>query len=157
MIINLDDEISDRNDDIDHVFVMNGLQKAADTLNLPQSIIDITYVNREESHNLNSKYRQIEKPATVLSFPQFEFKKPLLFEDDIKASEDSPPIVLGDLVLCISCIKERFPKIELNAAILRMAVHGLLHLTGFTHESDEDFEIMWEYEKEILADLDIQM
>lgn len=90
---------------------------------------------------LNKKWRGIDKPTNVLSFP----------------TPESAGAVLGDIVisyetLARECAEERrdFPH-----HLSHLAVHGFLHLIGYDHETDSEAEDMERLESAILARLDI--
>ncbi|MCL5019198.1 MAG: rRNA maturation RNase YbeY [Patescibacteria group bacterium] len=79
--------------------------------------LEIIFVDKEDIEKLNKKYREINKPTDVLSFPQTHF-------------ESSKLNLLGSIVICQEVIKE---KEELLEDIIK---HGLLHLSGYDHETD---------------------
>lgn len=74
--------------------------------------------------SLNSQYRGVDKVTDVLSFPM---------ADDCR-HEDTP--VLGDIVVCIPQVLRQAKVYEnsFHAELLRLLVHGLLHLIGYDHE-----------------------
>ena len=76
----------------------------------------ITLVGADDIRALNRKYRGLDKPTDVLSFP-VDHPNELGGE----ASE------LGDVVICPEHAH------DLNEA----AVHGVLHLCGYDHERDD--------------------
>jgi len=101
----------------------------------------------------NKKYRNIDKPTDVLSFPMFEkdsIKK--LIEDKYEIDD-----VLGDLIISIPRVKEQ--AIEYGHSFERelayMCVHGFYHLMGYDHIVETDKTIMRAKEDEILNKLGI--
>lgn len=82
--------------------------------------IDIKIVSKDEIQALNKKYRKLDKPTDVLSFPQFD-KPP-------KKSDET--ILLGDIVICPSF---RAKSRNDNNDILFLIKHSTLHLLGFHH------------------------
>lgn len=77
--------------------------------------VAIELVGEERMRELNREHRGIDRPTDVLSFP--------VDEDGMVAG----PRELGDVVICPP-----------YASDLREAVvHGVLHLTGMDHETDE--------------------
>ena len=75
----------------------------------------IEYVDEQRIRELNAAPRGKDKPTDVLSFPIDE------------GGEPYGPRELGDIVICAP-----------HTADLREAiVHGVLHLTGMDHETDD--------------------
>ena len=109
--------------------------------------IGIACVDHDESHQLNSEYRQKDKPTNVLSFPSD-------IPEEVLPLLDAFP--LGDLVICIPVVLQEAIEQKKSAIehFTHMLVHGTLHLMGYDHEtSDEDAEEMEALEIEILAKL----
>lgn len=73
---------------------------------------------------LNTRYRGVTKITDVLSFPQSG-----------KGSPDADG-VLGDIVICIpqALRQAREYGIAFHSELLRLLVHGVLHLAGYDHE-----------------------
>ncbi len=105
----------------------------------------VRIVDEPESRDLNSRYRGKDKPTNVLSFP---FEAP----PEIDSSH------LGDLVICAPVVRrearEQCKQEQDHWA--HMVVHGILHLRGFDHETDEEAQAMEALEKQILSGLGIQ-
>jgi probable rRNA maturation factor len=74
---------------------------------------------------LNSRHRGIEKATDVLSFPQ---------SDKVSPSGPGP---LGDIVICIPIAKSQAIEysVRFYDELLRLLIHGLLHLLGYDHET----------------------
>lgn len=77
---------------------------------------------------LNKTYRGIDEPTNVLSFPM----------QDGEFTDISPGL-LGDIVIsCETAQKEaESAQINLSERISQLLVHGILHLTGFDHDTNE--------------------
>jgi len=109
--------------------------------------IGIACVDHQESHRLNLEYRQKDKSTNVLSFPSD------IPEEVLNLLEAWP---MGDLVICIpvvltEAVEQHKTPIE---HFSHMLVHGVLHLMGYDHETNEsDAEEMEALEIEILAKL----
>ena len=106
--------------------------------------LTIRLVNIDESQQLNSQYRQKDKPTNVLSFP---FEVP----DGIELN------LLGDLVVCVQVVEQEAK--EQNKKLFdhwaHMIIHGCLHLLGYDHINDADADEMEALEIKILANLSI--
>jgi probable rRNA maturation factor len=98
----------------------------------------VRVVDREESRALNSRYRGMDKPTNVLSFP---------------AQVDVPgEHILGDVVVCaaVVCAEAADQGKAVRDHYAHMIVHGVLHLTGYDHVKARDAQLMESLEKKIL-------
>jgi probable rRNA maturation factor len=99
---------------------------ALDSSSLPPLVsqLEIVLTTDTQVQDLNSHYRGKNKPTDVLSFSQLE--------GPASAYSHS----LGDVVISLDTT-ERQAKIfgvSLSAELLRLLIHGILHLFGFDHE-----------------------
>jgi probable rRNA maturation factor len=92
---------------------------------------------------LNRKWRGIDAPTNVLSFPA-------------EVPAGAPPL-LGDIVLAYETVAREARRDGKPFAhhVAHLAVHGFLHLCGYDHERDSDAETMEQLERTILRRLDI--
>jgi len=104
----------------------------------------IRVVDPVESRELNRRYRGKDKPTNVLSFPF-----------DVPPGIESSHI--GDLVICASVVAEEAQQQGKPTADhwAHMVVHGILHLRGYDHQSDQDAQAMEALEKQILQEMGI--
>jgi len=109
------------------------------TLERTPLALTIRIVGEEEMADLNRRYRGRDRPTNVLSFP---------FEPLPGRCTD----LLGDIIVC-------GPIVGREAAIqhkplmghwAHMIVHGMLHLFGYGHHSDQDATVMETLEKLVL-------
>ena len=112
------------------------------TLERSPLALTVRVVGEEEMTKLNQRYRGRNQPTNVLSFP----------------IESLPRIcadLLGDIVVCGPVVNreaviQHKPPMDHWA---HMVVHGLLHLFGYDHESDQDAMAMEALEKSVLEGL----
>lgn len=111
--------------------------------------VSIALVDDQEMRQLNLQYRHIDKPTDVLSFALQEADEPPIVSE---CAEQDVPILLGDVILSTETTQrqaeERGHPFEQELSIL--LIHGLLHLLGYDHQTDEDAEIMEPLELELL-------
>jgi len=90
---------------------------------------------------LNRDFRQKDYATNVLSFP----------------SPPNPEGQIGDIALAYGvCAREAAEQGKsLDHHLQHLVAHGVLHLLGYDHESDDEAEAMEALEREILAGLDI--
>ena len=98
--------------------------------------VSLTFTDNEGIRALNSEFRGIDKPTDVLSFPL----------TDYEGSEfpfDEPELSLGDIVISLERARAQAEEFghsyEREAAFL--AVHSVLHLLGYDHETGEEDEL----------------
>lgn len=115
--------------------------------------VSITLTIPDEIQKINKKYRNIDKPTDVLSFPMFEKEE---IQELIKENYQVDD-VLGDIIISIPRVKEQ--AIEYGHSFERelsyMCVHGFYHLMGYDHIRDEDKKKMRAKEDEVLNILKI--
>ena len=90
----------------------------------------ITFIRDPEMQRLNRTYRNIDKPTDVLAFAYHE-----------GISDNDPayhPDFLGDVIISVETADEyaREQGIEFATEIYWLVIHGLLHLAGYDHETD---------------------
>ena len=102
-------------------------------------MICVRVCGAEESRVLNATYRPNDKPTTVLSFPA-----------DVDLDEVQ---VIGDIALCWPVIvaEANEQNKPLEHHLKHLFVHGVLHLLGYDHQSDEEAHAMERVETGILA------
>jgi len=105
---------------------------------LESAEVTLRLVEQAEGRALNRTYRRRDYATNVLTFSYPE-RQPLS----------------GDIVLCLPVIKKeaRQQGKALEAHLAHLTVHGVLHLQGFDHETDEDAELMEGIETEIVSRL----
>lgn len=125
--------------DIDRSQIANIFAYFSKNISISQcGIITIAFVPDEEMQRLNAEYRGIDATTDVLSFHYF---------DDF--SRLNPQIdVAGECIFSETKILEQAKKFhhspEEEFGIL--LIHSLLHILGFDHETDADFQKMWALE-----------
>jgi probable rRNA maturation factor len=89
---------------------------AAAAVGVDDGHLAIEYVDAERIAALNAEHRGRPEPTDVLSFPI-----------DGTSHDGGVPRELGDVVICP----------EHTADLREAIVHGVLHLVGFDHETDD--------------------
>lgn len=104
--------------------------------------LTVRVVDDAESRALNARWRGIDKPTNVLSFPT-------------EGLAEVAPDLLGDIVICAPQVAREAAAADLAplAHWAHLTVHGVLHLLGFDHEDDDEAEAMEEKERVVLAGL----
>ena len=102
----------------------------------------VRVVDAHESQTLNGRYRGIDAPTNVLSFPA-------------APNQPSETGLLGDIVVCAPVVEAEAAQQEKAATehFAHMVVHGVLHLRGHDHEAAEEAQVMEKLETAILNEL----
>jgi len=109
--------------------------------------ISLSAAGSEEVRELNKKYRGIDEPTDVLSFPLWETAEGLF-----APPSGWPVLGLGDLVVCqpeVAANAERRGK-KYEEELLLVLIHGVLHLFALDHHKEEDKARMWEIQEDLV-------
>lgn len=114
--------------------------------------LSVLFTGSERMKRLNTLYRGISKETDVLSFPMHEVQESLPGASRY-TPHPSRSLVLGDIVISIPKTLEqaRTYSAPFYEELLRLLIHGLLHLLGYDHEKGRYQKVRMEKkEKEIL-------
>ena len=104
--------------------------------------LSILLTTDHEIQQLNSQYRGKDSATDVLSFPMNE---QLVAKDAVRQ--------LGDVVISLETAEKQAKELGvfLEQEVLRLLIHGLLHLLGYDHEnvSDDEAKRMQDKEAEL--------
>ena len=125
-------------------------EKTAELYGVPTAEVSITLTNNAYIHELNKKYRQIDRPTDVLSFALNESEEPEV--------EDGPEInVLGDIIISVERAEEQAAEYghSVRREMAFLTVHGMLHLLGYDHMEEADRLEMEAEQKYVMEQLGI--
>jgi len=91
-----------------------------DELGKPDAAFTVVFVSDKVMRDYNSRYRHMDKPTDVLSFP----------------GEDG---YLGDILISTETAWKQANQsqtLSFEDNIRRLMLHGVLHLSGYDHETD---------------------
>ena len=100
--------------------------------------VSLFFAEKDEIRLLNAKYRDIDEPTDVLSFPmlEIEVREPIKSTVPVIAVPViAAPILLGDIVICREVAEKQAEEYGHSAGreIVFLFIHGLLHLFGKDH------------------------
>jgi probable rRNA maturation factor len=115
----------------------------------PESSVVIRFVDDEAISLLNEQHMGKSGPTDVLSFP-IEDASP--GEPPVRLS-GGPPLDLGDIFISTHVVKQHADEyeVEFGDELHLMVCHGVLHLLGWDHITDEEAVAMEARETEHLA------
>ena len=127
-----------------------------------ESQVELLLTDNEEIQRINQKFRSIDRPTDVLSFPMIDFESPaeydFLEEDDSCFDPETGELMLGNIVISkekvISQAEEYGHSVKREYAFL--IAHSMLHLLGYDHMEEEERAVMEGRQKDILKQLGIE-
>ena len=110
--------------------------------------VSITFTDNDDIHELNKKFRGVDRPTDVLSFPLFDYE----------GESEEPPVdellgMLGDVVISLETAARQAEEFghSFEREVAFLTVHSMLHLLGYDHETgDEDEAEMREKQRAIM-------
>ena len=125
-VLNQHSELSVKKENVTK-YLRQGLRDAAKIKKISNNVneLSVVFTDDKEIKRLNKIFRQKNKPTDVLSFSQLEGG------DEIDVTGTS----LGDIVISLdTAIKQAVKyKVTQEQEVLRLLIHGLLHLLGYDH------------------------
>jgi probable rRNA maturation factor len=105
--------------------------------------LSVALADADEIARLNAAYRGVEGPTDVLSFGC----------DEPEPVTSDEPISIGDVVIAPEVAQRQALDLgnTVESELDLLLVHGVLHLLGYDHGSDEDAAAMQAREGAILA------
>ena len=99
---------------------------------------DILYCDNEKTHTINKEYRQKDYPADIITFAIFaDSEERFVFDEEIN---------LGEMIISLDKVKanaeEKSSTFEQELHFL--ISHGIMHLLGFDHQTNEDYNFIIE-------------
>ena len=117
--------------------------------------VSVTFVDNEGIHELNKKFRGVDRPTDVLSFPLFDYE-----------GESEEPFFdelchnLGDIVISLERAMAQANEFghSFEREVAFLTAHSMLHLLGYDHElSDEDDADMRARQNDIMERLGLSV
>lgn len=105
---------------------------------------DILFCDSEKTHQINRDYRDKDYPADIITFA--------IFADDETKFVLDEDINLGEILLALDKVREEAKKHNVSDEyeLYFLIAHGILHLLGFDHQTEEDYNFVVEVQKKAL-------
>ena len=133
---------------IDSSIVERAVETTLDNHSVDKHVsLSVIRANDERVHELNHKYRGVDAPTDVLSFPGGH------------NDPDDGSLYLGDVIVS-------YPRSQLQAEehghpvedeLQFLVIHGILHLLGFDHLSLEEKNRMWSAQETTAKKLNLSL
>lgn len=113
---------------------------------------DILFCDGEKTHQINKDYRDKDYVADIITFAIFA-------DDDSKFVLDGD-VNLGEIIIALDKIEQEAGKTGVSKyyQLYFLIAHGILHLLGFDHQTEEDYNFVVSVQKKALkyAEIDEQ-
>ena len=113
--------------------------------------ISVLIEGDETVRELNRRYRGIDEPTDVLTFVSAEAAgQPVTSNVDFGDRAHA-----GDLIISLPAVRRSADtfNIEEEEELCRVLIHGVLHVCGWQHKSNDDNEPMLQRQEELLRSL----
>lgn len=126
------------------------IEQALKTLHIEDDVeVSCVLVDDERIHEINREYRHIDRSTDVISFAM---------EDNDQFYVEGMPRTLGDIFISVDHAKKQAEEYghSLRREMCFLFTHGILHLLGYDHMTDEQEKEMFGLQDEILGALSIE-
>jgi len=134
---------------VSHRRIKREAEKMLDILGYKDFDLGILLTTNATIRKFNREYRRKDKATDILSFP---YHTDLIAGDKIKvkAPEDKN---LGDIIISLEYVLKDAPRWghSFDERLTVLLAHGIAHLLGHDHQTDDEFAIMNRLERKLLA------
>lgn len=126
------------------------IEQALKTLGIEDDVeVSCVLVDDERIHEINREYRHIDRSTDVISFAM---------EDNDQFYVEGVPRTLGDIFISVDHAKKQAEEYghSLRREMCFLFTHGILHLLGYDHMTDEQEKEMFGLQDQILGALSIE-
>ena len=126
------------------------IEQALKTLGIEDDVeVSCVLVDDERIHEINREYRHIDRSTDVISFAM---------EDNDQFYVEGMPRTLGDIFISVDHAKKQAEEYghSLRREMCFLFTHGILHLLGYDHMTDEQENEMFGLQDQILGALSIE-
>lgn len=119
-----------------------GVLRALDIKNMEISLL---LTGDQQIRELNRDYRGIDAPTDVLSFCQIEGDMPM------PVSEEGT-VYAGDIIISMDSLASNaeYFQVDREEEMKRLTIHGILHLAGYDHETNDAEEPMLQVQEQLV-------
>lgn len=105
---------------------------------------DFLYCDSVKTHEINKEYRQKDYPADIITFAIFaDSEEKFIFDGEIN---------LGEVIIALDKVIEEADKkgVTKEHELAFLISHGILHLLGFDHQTEEDYNFIIDLQNKAL-------
>ena len=110
----------------------------------------VSFVDEDQMHVMNMQYRNIDDSTDILSFAVRDGNDEFAFPSGPQRYEN-----LGDMVICpeVCARNAKTFNVSEDEELHRLLVHGVLHLSGMDHKSNDASEPMLMHQEDVMNKL----
>ncbi len=97
---------------------------------------DFVYCDSIKTHEINREYRNKDYPADIITFAIFaDSEEKFIFDGEIN---------LGEVMIALDKVQEESDKkgTTFDHELAFLISHGIMHLLGFDHQTEEDYNFV---------------
>jgi len=105
---------------------------------------DFLYCDSIKTHEINKEYRNKDYPADIITFAIFaDSEDKFIFDGEVN---------LGEVIIAIDKVEEEADKkgTTFDYELSFLISHGIMHLLGFDHQTQEDYDFVVSMQKKAL-------
>ena len=110
---------------------------------------DFLYCNSIKTHEINREYRNKDYPADIITFAIFaDSGEKFIFDGEIN---------LGEVIIALDKVIEEADKkgVTREFELSFLISHGILHLLGFDHQTEEDYNFVIDLQNKALESIGV--
>ncbi len=108
---------------------------------------DFLYCDSQKTHQINKEYRNKDYPADIITFAIFaDGDEKFIFDGEIN---------LGEVIIALDKVIEEAKKknVSKEYELAFLISHGILHLLGFDHQTEEDYNFVIDLQNKALESI----
>lgn len=110
---------------------------------------DFLYCDSVKTHEINREYRDKDYPADIITFAIFaDSEEKFIFDGEIN---------LGEVIIALDKVVEEADKkgVTKEYELTFLISHGILHLLGFDHQTEEDYNFIIDLQNRALENVKV--
>lgn len=110
---------------------------------------DFLYCDSIKTHEINREYRNKDYPADIITFAIFaDSDEKFIFDGEIN---------LGEVIIALDKVIEEADKkgVTKEYELSFLISHGILHLLGFDHQTEEDYNFIIDLQNKALESIGV--
>lgn len=123
-----------------------------------QLFAELSFVLEDEIRYLNNTFRSIDKVTDVLSFPSLDgIRGKVINKKNFPLDTYENGVFIGSIAVCTERAKQQAKEYghTVERELTYLICHGLLHLMGYDHLTEEDKAQMRALEEEIMNEIKV--